>query len=49
MAAYPEVQSRVQDEIDWVLTKGDDTERRLALADRTDMPYTEAVLEEISR
>ena len=49
MAAHPEVQSRVQDEIDWVLARRFQPEGRIALADRPDMPYTEAVMEEMSR
>ncbi len=49
MAAYPDVQMRIQDEIDWVLAKRYQPDGDLSLADRRDMPYSEAVIEEISR
>ena len=43
MMAYPEVQSRVQDELDHVIGR----DRLPRLDDRKDLPYTSAVLMEV--
>ena len=44
MMAYPKVQSRVQEELDHVVGR----DRLPTLDDRTDLPYTSAVLMEVS-
>lgn len=45
MIRYPEIQSRVQEEIDRVVGRG----RLPELDDRTSLPYTSAVVEEVLR
>ena len=45
MMAYPEVQSRIQRELDDVIGR----DRLPSLADRPNLPYTEAVIQEIMR
>jgi len=45
MARYPEVQSKVQEELDRVVGRG----RVPSLNDRPDLPYTEAVIMEVQR
>merc|ERR1719384_301834 len=45
LVRYPEVQSRVQEELDQVVGQ----DRLPAMKDRADLPYTEAVMMEIQR
>ncbi|XP_067323961.1 cytochrome P450 2J1-like [Anolis sagrei] len=45
MAIYPEIQARVQSEIDSVIVQS----RPPAMADRDNLPYTNAVIHEIQR
>ena len=48
MIKYPEVQAKVQDEIDSVIGK-EGSQRSVCLGDRSLMPYTDAVLHEVLR
>jgi cytochrome P450 family 2 subfamily U polypeptide 1 len=45
MLNYPDVQTRIQNEIDSVIGRG----RAPCLKDRSEMPYTEAVMLEVNR
>ena len=45
MARYPEVQRKVQDELDRTVGRN----REISLKDRVNLPYTEAVMMEVQR